>query len=140
MNRVLRAVLAIGAVIFAAAWQGSFARTLAEDATFDPAVRPEFSEPVVLASKDGVLEVRLTVKQGEVRLDTVAAPVKNFLVFAYEVIRGTASNGQTRGRQSLSRADIASVPRGDADRPLGQRHDRAHDPRFLRSAIYREGR
>ena len=90
-------MLAIGAVIFAAAWQGSFARTLAEDATFDPAVRPEFSEPVVLASKDGVLEVRLTVKQGEVRLDTVAAPVKNFLVFAYEVIRGTASNGQTRG-------------------------------------------
>src|SRR5262249_38614155 len=31
---------------------------------FDPAVRPEFREPVTLASKDGVLEVRLIAKQG----------------------------------------------------------------------------
>ena len=66
-------------------------------AKFDPAVRPEFSEPVVLASKDGVLEVRLTAHQGEARLDTVATPVKNLLVFGYEVIRGTASNGQMSG-------------------------------------------
>jgi len=64
---------------------------------FDPSVRPDFTEPVTLASKDGVLEVRLTVKQGEARLDTVAGPVKNFLVFAYELIRGTASNGQSSG-------------------------------------------
>ncbi len=69
----------------------------AAEPTFDPSVRPEFSEPVTLASKDGVLEVRLIVKQGEARLDTVAKPVQNFLVFAYELIQGTASNGQMSG-------------------------------------------
>ena len=69
----------------------------AETAQFDPSVRPELREPLTLASKDGVLEVRLIVKQGEARLDTVAKPVQNFLVFAYELIQGTASNGQMSG-------------------------------------------
>ena len=32
---------------------------------------------VTLASKDGVLEVRLIAKQGTARLDTVAKPVEN---------------------------------------------------------------
>jgi hypothetical protein len=41
----------------------------------DPATRPEFREPVTLASKDGVLEVRLTARQGQANLDTVATPV-----------------------------------------------------------------
>ena len=97
MDRFSRTVvLGIFVAVIAGAGQGPFAR--ADDASgFDPAVRPQFSEPVVLASKDGVLEVRLIVKQGEARLDTVAVPVKNFLVFAYEVIRGTASNGQMSG-------------------------------------------
>src|SRR5436190_4725324 len=63
----------------------------------DLAIRPEFREPVVLASKEGVLEVRLTARQGQATLDTVAAPVQNFLLFDYEVIRGTASNGETSG-------------------------------------------
>ena len=76
---------------------GHIRPALAEAAKFDPAVRPEFNEPVTLASKDGVLEVRLTAHQGQAQLDTVAVPVKNFLVFAYEVIRGTASNGQMSG-------------------------------------------
>ena len=66
-------------------------------AKFDPAVRPEFHEPVTLASKDGVLEVRLIAKQGTASLDTVAKPVQNMLVFAYELIRGTASDGKTSG-------------------------------------------
>jgi hypothetical protein len=44
-------------------------------------VGAEFREPVTLASKDGVLEVRLTARQGAARLDTVATPVKNFLLF-----------------------------------------------------------
>jgi len=60
-------------------------------------VRAEFREPVTLASKDGFLEVRLTARQGAARLDTAAAPVKNFLLFDYEVIRGTASDGQMSG-------------------------------------------
>jgi FtsP/CotA-like multicopper oxidase with cupredoxin domain len=63
----------------------------------DLAIRPQFREPVVLTSKDGVLEVRLTASQGQATLDTVATPVQNFLLFDYEVIRGTASNGQKSG-------------------------------------------
>ena len=51
----------------------------------------------MLTSKDGVLEVRLTARQGQATLDTVATPVQNFLLFDYEVIRGTASNGQRSG-------------------------------------------
>jgi len=54
----------------------------------------DFREPVTLASKDGVLEVRLTARQAAATLDTVAKPVENFLLFDYELVRGTASNGQ----------------------------------------------
>ena len=61
------------------------------------AIRPEFREPVTLASKDGVLEVRLTARQGQATLDTVTTPVQNFLLFDYELIRGTASDGQKSG-------------------------------------------
>ena len=63
----------------------------------NPPARAEFREPVTLASKDGVLEVRLTARQGTARLDTVATPVKNFLVFDYQLIRGTPSDGQMSG-------------------------------------------
>lgn len=82
---VLAALACLGAPVLA---QGS-------GVVVDPAVRQEFREPVTLASKDGVLEVRLTARQGEARLDTVATPVKNFLLFNYQLVRGTASNGQT---------------------------------------------
>jgi FtsP/CotA-like multicopper oxidase with cupredoxin domain len=57
----------------------------------------EFREPVTLASKDGVLEVKLTAHQGKATLDTVAKPVENFLLFDYEVIKGTASDGTMSG-------------------------------------------
>src|SRR5215831_324493 len=63
----------------------------------DPAIRPDFREPVTLASKEGVLEVRLTARQGQAPLDTAATPVQNFLLFDYEVIRGTASDGHSSG-------------------------------------------
>jgi FtsP/CotA-like multicopper oxidase with cupredoxin domain len=56
-----------------------------------------FREPVRLSSKDGVLEVRLSAHQGTVNLDTVKEPVTNFLVFGYDVIKGTASDGSTKG-------------------------------------------
>ena len=83
-------VAALGALECAGAT--AFAQTA--ERTTDPAVRPEFREPVMLTSKEGVLEVRLTARQGQATLDTVAKPVQNFLLFDYEVIRGTASNGQ----------------------------------------------
>jgi FtsP/CotA-like multicopper oxidase with cupredoxin domain len=63
----------------------------------NPPPRAEFREPVTLASRDGVLEVRLTARQGTARLDTVATPVKNFFVFDYQLIRGTPSDGQMSG-------------------------------------------
>jgi len=85
------------AFMLAAAGQGSPAHAQDAGAKFDPSVRPEFSEPITLASKDGVLEVRLIAKQGTARLDTVAKPLQNVLVFAYELVRGTASNGKTSG-------------------------------------------
>jgi len=50
------AVLVLAAFPGATAW--------AQIAERDPATRPEFREPVTLASKDGVLEVRLTARQG----------------------------------------------------------------------------
>lgn len=56
-----------------------------------------YREPVKLSSKDGVLEVRLSAHQSTVALDTASAPVSNFLLFGYEVIRGTASDGSTEG-------------------------------------------
>lgn len=54
---------------------------------------PDYAEPVVLASENGVLEVTLFARQGAATLNTVATPVSNFLLFGYELHRGTASNG-----------------------------------------------
>ena len=63
-----------------------------------PDGKPEpFREPVRLSSKDGVLEVRLSAHQGTVNLDTVKEPVTNFLVFGYELIKGSSSDGSTKG-------------------------------------------
>ena len=63
---LLRQPLGMGGIViaFVFAWASpcSFAR--AETTKFDPSIRPEFSEPVTLASKDGVLEVTLTAHQG----------------------------------------------------------------------------
>ncbi|MGH6866207.1 MAG: multicopper oxidase domain-containing protein [Methyloceanibacter sp.] len=95
-----RALVLSGIVVacaFGLGWYGPQARAEEAGAKFDASVRPDFSEPVTLASKDGVLEVRLIAHQGTVRLDTAAKPVQNALIFGYELIRGTASNGQTAG-------------------------------------------
>ncbi len=102
MTGLLQIVFAVLALCSASAWSPALADAEAAQsdtaqAKFDPSIRPSLTEPVALASKDGVLEVRLIVKQSEARLDTVAVPVKNFLVFAYELIRGTASNGKNSG-------------------------------------------
>ena len=59
-----------------------------------------------LTSKEGVLEVRLTARQGQAALDTVATPVQNFLLFDYEVIRGTASDGRSSGGNLWVKADL----------------------------------
>jgi FtsP/CotA-like multicopper oxidase with cupredoxin domain len=100
MDRFLRSLAMSGiatAFVLTAAWHASLAIAQGADAKSDPAVRPDFSEPVTLASKNGVLELTLTAHQGYARLDTVAGPVQNFLVFAYQVARGVASNGEMSG-------------------------------------------
>jgi FtsP/CotA-like multicopper oxidase with cupredoxin domain len=70
----------------------------------------DFREPVTLASKDGVLEVRLTARQGAATLDTVAKPVENFLLFDYELVRGTASNGQSSGKANYPAPTLQVFP------------------------------
>jgi FtsP/CotA-like multicopper oxidase with cupredoxin domain len=94
MTGTIRAI-AVALALCAAPWLP--ARADSDQGSFDPSVRPELIEPLMLTSKDGVLEVRLIVKQDQARLDTVAVPVKNFMLFAYELIRGTSSNGKTSG-------------------------------------------
>jgi len=59
MDRFWRALAMSGiavAILLGAAWTGSLARAQDAGAKFDPAVRPDYREPVTLASKDGVLE------------------------------------------------------------------------------------
>jgi FtsP/CotA-like multicopper oxidase with cupredoxin domain len=92
-------LLALGvlAVLMAVDWPIATASAQNADKNTDLSTRPEFREPVVLTSKEGVLEVRLTARQGRATLDTVATPVENFLLFDYEVMRGTASNGGNSG-------------------------------------------
>src|SRR5947209_11541666 len=82
-------------IIVAAATFGGFAQ--GSESNPNPAIRSEFLEPVTLTSKDGLLEVRLTARQGQARLDTVAMPVQNLLLFDYELIHGTASDGRSSG-------------------------------------------
>ena len=57
-----------------------------------------YTEPVKLSSENGVLEVRLSAHQGTVALDTASAPVDNFLLYGYEIIQGSASDGSTSGQ------------------------------------------
>lgn len=87
-------LLGVAFLSMSLAWSGTAAWGQTADKKTDLATRQDYREPVVLASKEGVLEIRLTARQGEATLDTVAKPVKNFLLFSYEVIRGTASNGK----------------------------------------------
>lgn len=56
-----------------------------------------FREPVRLSSKDGVLEVRLSAHQSTVNLDTVKEPVTNFMTFGFDLIKGTSSDGASKG-------------------------------------------
>ena len=95
--RALVVSVCTGVLVLVATWHAPQVQARDASAAFDPAVRPEYREPVTLASKDGVLEVTLTARQGHATFDTVAKPVENMLVFGYTLIRGTASDGQMSG-------------------------------------------
>jgi FtsP/CotA-like multicopper oxidase with cupredoxin domain len=87
----------LGAVAFVSVLTGLSVRVDAAAGVPAQRISPEFREPVTLASKDGVLEVRLIARQSTASLDTVTRPVQNFLLFSYQVIRGTASDGKMSG-------------------------------------------
>ena len=97
--------------LLVASWQVPFARAQGSIVNPDPSIRSDYSEPVMLTSKDGVLEVELTAHQGHARLDTVATPVQNFLVFAYRVVRGTSSNGEMSGDNLYPPPTLQAYPR-----------------------------
>ena len=96
-----------------------------------------FREPVRLSSKDGVLEVRLSAHQGTVNLDTVKEPVTNFLVFGYELIKGTSSDGSTKGDNVYPAPTLRVDPGETSDRPLRQRPSRSDDRGLLRPRRHR---
>ena len=112
MNKFKRRGLLVGAGAAVSMLGGAGLPALAQSTTAKPAVgaRPEFREPVTLTSKDGVLEVRLTARQGEVKLDTVAKPVKNFLLLDYELMRGTASDGRKSGQNMYPAPTLQVFP------------------------------
>lgn len=70
----------------------------------------QYREPVKLSSADGVLEVRLSAHQGTVVLDTVKEPVSNFLVYGYELIKGSSSDGSTKGDNNYPAPTLAVAP------------------------------
>jgi FtsP/CotA-like multicopper oxidase with cupredoxin domain len=74
------------------------------------AQRADFREPPTLSSKDGLLEVRLTARQTEAKLDTVAKPVTNFMLFDYKLVRGTASDGQSSGKGTYPAPTLQVFP------------------------------
>ena len=92
-----------------------------------------FREPIRLSSKDGVLEVRLSAHQGTVNLDTVKEPVTNFLVFGYDLIKGTSSDGSTKGDNLYPAPTLRVDPGEQADRALRQRPSGPDDQGLLRS-------
>ncbi|MFM9861845.1 multicopper oxidase domain-containing protein [Pseudoxanthobacter sp. M-2] len=106
----LSARTALAFLSSAQAQEAAPAQAAAPEPVIDPSVRPPYREPVVLASEGGVLEVRLTARQSEAVLDTVAVPVKNFLLYDYELIRGTASNGERTGTRQYPAPTLQVFP------------------------------
>lgn len=73
-------------------------------------IAPSYREPVKLTSKDGVLEVRLTARESEARLNTVAKPVTGMLLYDWQLIRGTSSNGKSSGEHAYPAPTLAVQP------------------------------
>ena len=59
--------LAVLTIVIAVEWPSVTASAQSADKKTDLAIRPEFREPVVLTSKEGVLEIRLTARQGQAK-------------------------------------------------------------------------
>jgi hypothetical protein len=146
-------LLTVGAfaVLMALAWPSAIASAQSADKKTDLAIRPEFREPIVLTSKDGVLEVRLTARQrrrprssayrkarpGDARHGSDARPE-----FSSVRLRGHPWHGVQRTevrRQPLSSAHAPGISRRTADRPFRKRPHRPDHPGLLRSAVHAQG-
>ena len=73
-------------------------------------ISPSFREPVKLSSEHGVLEVRLTARQSETTLNTVARPVTGMLLYDWRLVRGTSSDGTSSGGHSYPAPTLAVQP------------------------------
>jgi FtsP/CotA-like multicopper oxidase with cupredoxin domain len=73
-------------------------------------IAPSYREPVKLSSANGVLEVRLTARASEARLNTVARPVTGMLLYDWRLVRGTSSDGKTSGEHSYPAPTLAVQP------------------------------
>ena len=97
MDRISRwpasASIALG-FFLVTSWQVSLARAQGSIVNPDPAVRSDFSEPVMLTSKDGVLEVALTAHQG--------------------------TRGWTRSRRQCRTSSFSHIESFAARRPMGK--------------------
>ena len=71
---------------------------------------PSYREPVKLASENGVLEVRLTARESEAKLNTVARPVTGMLLYDWQLVRGTSSGGKTSGEHAYPAPTLAVQP------------------------------
>src|SRR5215471_7805057 len=110
------------AVLMALAWPSATASAQSADKKTDLAIRPEFREPIVLTSKDGVLEVRRTARPGKARHGSDTCP--EFSAFRLRVNPWHGVRRTEVRRQSLSGADSPGISRRKADRPFRERPHR----------------
>lgn len=74
------------------------------------ALHPAFREPVKLSGTQGVLEVRLTARESEAEFNTVASPVTGLMLYDWQLLRGTSSNGKTSGQLAYPAPTLAVNP------------------------------
>src|SRR5215471_11248 len=86
--------LGVLAVLTALASSGATASAQSADKKADLETRPEFREPIVLTSTDGVLEVRLTARQGQARQRSTRSRHLS-RIFSFSTTRSSAARHPT---------------------------------------------
>ena len=74
--------------------------------------RPHTRNPFDSRARTACWRVRLSAHQGTVNLDTVKEPVTNLLVFGYDLVKGSSSDGSMKG-DNLYPAPTLHVNPGD---------------------------
>jgi len=73
-------------------------------------IAPFYREPVKLSSEHGILEVRLTARESQAKLNTVARPVTGMLLYDWQLVRGSSSDGTTSGEHAYPAPTLAVQP------------------------------